>query len=143
MISIHVSRSKVHIPIATCSLAMSICLQCMYTAKNTMGMYACNLFHVESCIALRNELHNSFHSEAASPVRLVRPTFQQVVGLIPRLHRHPCVAKYTCVYDVQLLAIWHIPLFAVVLLLSLACGDSPPAHVVDPPPCACTSDLVA
>ena len=36
------------------------------------------------------------------------------------LHRHPRVAKYTCVYDVQLLAIWRIPLLAVVLLLSLA-----------------------
>ena len=36
------------------------------------------------------------------------------------LHRHPRVAKYTCVYDVQLLAIWCIPLLAVVLLLSLA-----------------------
>ena len=37
-----------------------------------------------------------------------------------RLHQHPRVAKYTCVYDVQLLAIWRIPLLAVVLLLSLA-----------------------
>ena len=45
---------------------------------------------------------------------------QRVVGLVPRLHRHPGVAKYTCVYDVQLLAIWRIPLLAVVLLLSLA-----------------------
>ena len=36
------------------------------------------------------------------------------------LHRHPRVAKYTCVYDVQLLAVWRIPLLAVVLLLSLA-----------------------
>ena len=36
------------------------------------------------------------------------------------LHQHPRVAKYTCVYDVQLLAIWRIPLLAVVLLLSLA-----------------------
>ena len=25
------------------------------------------------------------------------------------LHRHPRVAKYACVYDVQLLAIWRIP----------------------------------
>ena len=33
------------------------------------------------------------------------------------LHRHPPVAKYKCVYDVQLLAIWRIPLLAVVLLL--------------------------
>ena len=33
------------------------------------------------------------------------------------LHQHP---KYTCVYDVQLLAMWHIPLLAVVPLLSLA-----------------------
>ena len=45
---------------------------------------------------------------------------QRVVGLVPRLHRHPGVAKYTCVYDVQLLAIWRILLLAVVLLLSLA-----------------------
>ena len=37
-----------------------------------------------------------------------------------RLHRHPCVAKYTCVYNVQLLAIWDILLLAVILLLSLA-----------------------
>ena len=36
------------------------------------------------------------------------------------LHRHPRFAKYTCVYDVQLLAIWRIPLHAVVPLLSLA-----------------------
>ena len=37
------------------------------------------------------------------------------------LHRHPRVAKYTCVYDVQLLAIWHIPLHA--------CSRPPPcAH---------------
>ena len=36
------------------------------------------------------------------------------------LHRHPRFAKYTCVYDVQLLAIWRIPLLAVVPLLSLA-----------------------
>ena len=35
------------------------------------------------------------------------------------LHRHPRFAKYTCVYDVQLLAIWRIPLLAVVPLLSL------------------------
>ena len=47
-------------------------------------------------------------------------TFQQVVGLVPRLHWHPRVAKYTCVYDMQLLAIWRIPLLAVVLLFSLA-----------------------
>ena len=96
-------------------------------------------------------------TEAASPVRLVRPWpdhFQRVVGLVPRLqrrsedetiwpgvprklafavrvhvsrnrsrsftggpgarrgptglHRRPRVAKYTCVYDVQLLAIWRI-----------------------------------
>ena len=33
---------------------------------------------------------------------LGRTTFQRVVGLDPRLHRHPCAAKYTCVYDVQL-----------------------------------------
>ena len=33
-----------------------------------------------------------------------------------RLHQHPRVAKFTCVYDVQLLAIWRIPLLAVVLL---------------------------
>ena len=46
-------------------------------------------------------------------------TFQRVVGLVPRLHWHPGVARYTCVYDVELLAIWHIPLVAVVLLLSL------------------------
>ena len=51
---------------------------------------------------------------------LGQTTFQLVVGLIPRLHRHPRVAKYTCVYDVQLLVIWRIPLLAVVLLLSLA-----------------------
>ena len=31
------------------------------------------------------------------------------------LHRHPRVAKYACVYDMQLLAIWRIPLVAVVL----------------------------
>ena len=37
---------------------------------------------------------------------LGRSTFQQVVGLVPRLHRHLCVAKYTCVYDVQMLAMW-------------------------------------
>ena len=36
------------------------------------------------------------------------------------LHRHPRFAKYTCLYDVQLLAIWRIPLLAVVPLLSLA-----------------------
>ena len=43
---------------------------------------------------------------------LGRTTFQRVnvVGLIPRLHRHPRVAKYACVYDVQLLAIWRIRL---------------------------------
>ena len=49
-----------------------------------------------------------------------RTTFQRVVCLVPRLHQHPSVANYTCIYDVQLLAIWHIPLLAVVLLLSLA-----------------------
>ena len=39
---------------------------------------------------------------------------------LTRLHR-PRVAKYTCVYDVQLLAIWRgIPLLAVALFLSLA-----------------------
>ena len=37
-----------------------------------------------------------------------------------RLHQHPYAAKYTCVYDVQLLVIWHILLLAVVPLLSLA-----------------------
>ena len=57
----------------------------------------------------------------------------------------PCVAK--CVYNVQLLAIWRIPLLAVVLLLSLACREPPPAPVVDPhppppPPCTCMSDLL-
>ena len=37
------------------------------------------------------------------------------------LHQHPHVAKNTlCVYDVQLLPLWRIPLLAVVLLLSLA-----------------------
>ena len=36
------------------------------------------------------------------------------------LHQHPRVAKYKCVYDVQLLVIWRILLLAVVLLLSLA-----------------------
>ena len=36
------------------------------------------------------------------------------------LHRNPRFAKYTCVYDVQLLAIWRIPLLAVVPYLSLA-----------------------
>ena len=39
------------------------------------------------------------------------------------LHRHPHVAKYTWAYDVQLLAIWRIPLLAVVLLsLALRVG---------------------
>ena len=51
---------------------------------------------------------------------LGRTTFQWVIGLVPRLYRHPHVAKYTCVYDMQLLAVWHIPPLAVVLLLSLA-----------------------
>ena len=46
---------------------------------------------------------------------LGRTTFQRVVCLVPRLHQHPSVANYTCIYDVQLLAIWHIPLLAVVL----------------------------
>ena len=51
--------------------------------------------------------------------------FAQRVGVLPAdhagaprsptgLHRHPRFAKYTCVYDVQLLAIWRIPLLAVV-----------------------------
>ena len=70
---------------------------------------------------------------SAGPAKAGPCTFQQVVGLVPRLHRHPCVAKYTCVYDVQLLVIWRIRLLAVVLLQSVACGDSPPAPVVDPP----------
>ena len=33
-----------------------------------------------------------------------------------RLHRHPRVAEFTCVYNMQLLAIWYIPLLAVVPL---------------------------
>ena len=36
------------------------------------------------------------------------------------LHQHPRFAKYACVYNLQLLAIWRIPLLAVVPLLSLA-----------------------
>ena len=48
---------------------------------------------------------------------LGRTTFPWVVGLVPRLHRHPRVAKYTCIYDVQLLAIWRIK-------ISAACSSS-------------------
>ena len=57
-------------------------------------------------------------------------TFQQVVGLVPRLHRHPLTHVllnthvYT-LYNVQLLAIWRIPQLAVVLLLSLALHVGP------------------
>ena len=47
---------------------------------------------------------------------LGRTTFPRVIGLIPRLHRHPRVAKYTCVYDVQLLAIY--------MMHSAACSSS-------------------
>ena len=56
---------------------------------------------------------------------LGRTTFQRVIGLVFRLHQHPGVAKYTCVYDVQLLAIWRILLLAVVLLLSVALRVAP------------------
>ena len=49
---------------------------------------------------------------------LGQTTFQWVVGLVPRLHWYPRVAKYTCVYIVQLVVMWCI-LLAVVLLLSL------------------------
>ena len=55
------------------------------------------------------------------------------------LHRHLRVAKYTCVYDVQLLAVWRIPLLAVVLLLSLALtrkpiAETPHQSLSNPPP---------
>ena len=43
-----------------------------------------------------------------------------LVSFPDSMHRHPRVAKYTCIYDMQLLAIWRIPLLAVVLHLSLA-----------------------
>ena len=32
---------------------------------------------------------------SAGPAKAGPCTFQQVVGLVPRLHQHPCVAKYT------------------------------------------------
>ena len=78
---------------------------------------------------------------------LGRTTFLRVVGLVPRLHRHPRVAKYTCVYDVQLLAIY--------MMHSAACSSSafqsshthgPIAktshHAAPPPPCTCQSHLL-
>ena len=85
------------------------------------------------------------------------------------LHQHPRFAKYACVYNLQLLAIWRILLLAVVPLLSLAlcvglmrrlptssCPFPFPKKpltlfyiictlpVVDlpPPPCTCTSHLL-
>ena len=52
------------------------------------------------------------------------PLFCQQIMQEPGAARPDCigthVTKYTCVYDVQLLAIWHIPLLVVVPLLSLA-----------------------
>ena len=50
-----------------------------------------------------------------------RTTFQRVVGLVPRLHRHPRVAKYTIMHIRRAAAsdMAHL-LLAVVLLLSLA-----------------------
>ena len=43
-----------------------------------------------------------------------------LVSFPDSMHRHPRVAKYTCIYDMQLLVIWRITLLAVVMHLSLA-----------------------
>ena len=43
-----------------------------------------------------------------------------LVSFPDSMHWHPRVAKYTYIYDMQLLVIWRIPLLAVVLHLSLA-----------------------
>ena len=60
-------------------------------------------------------------SEAVSAVRLVRPWPDHFsVGRWSRSQTASAPTCYTCVYDVQLLVIWRIPLLAVVLLLSLA-----------------------
>ena len=72
-------------------------------------------------------------SHASSPLPCVHAFLVIVPALLPAdqdpgagptgLHRHPHVAKYTWAYDVQLLAIWRIPLLAVVLLsLALRVG---------------------
>ena len=42
----------------------------------------------------------------------VRPKIKYARRGPTGLHRHPRFAKYTCIYDVQLLAIWRIPLHA-------------------------------
>ena len=73
-------------------------------------------------------------SHTSSPLPCVYAFLAIVPALLPAdqepsVPRPDCIAKCTCVYDVQLLEIRCIPLLAVVLLLSQAQCRTPPLHM--------------
>ena len=77
---------------------------------------------------LRTRLQYS-NSEVALPLRLVRLWPDHFsAGRWSHSQTASAPTCYKCVYDVQLLARWHIPLLAVVLL-SLASPPAPPVHM--------------